>query len=68
MNTHEKIGARQARGALLMQGLTLNEWARLRGYQPSNVSHALAGRRRGPKHKRMVEQLMREAGALRSER
>jgi len=54
--------ARMVRGLLLFRGMTLADWCRARGEHPGTVHHALTGRRRGPKARRIVEELKRELG------
>lgn len=54
--------ARDLRGLLLFRGLTLADWCRQHGEYPGTVHHALTGRRRGPKSKRIVMQLREELG------
>jgi len=59
----EALGeARYLRGLLLFKGLTLADWCRSRGEHPGTVHHALTGKRRGPKARRIVAELKEELG------
>ena len=63
MDGHSNRENLRLRGGLLLKGHTVTSWARSKGFDRANLCNAIAGRRKGPKHRRMVEELKRDLEA-----
>jgi hypothetical protein len=60
MSSEGRGKVRRARAALVLRGDSLHAWSRRRGYCDAYVHLALCGQRKGPKARRIVEELTSE--------
>lgn len=53
-----EISINEVKASFVLRGTTLRAWAKSRGLDHSHITKAVTGRRRGPKARQLLEQVL----------